>query len=124
MAGSIKGLESFLGTRPDYAEQGSQSVLDAAREFSSVAEGNALATNAGLKAEADIAAAGHWADATAAGAQANSQASMVGGIASGIGGLGAFMPKGGLFGSGGSPGTKASDFDLSRSQFSPGGLFG
>jgi len=87
MAGSIKGIGSFLGTRPDYAAQGSQSVVDAAREFSSVAEGNALVTNAGLKAQADIAAAQHYADATAAGAQAQSQASMIGGIAGGLGGL-------------------------------------
>ena len=87
MAGSIKGLGSFLGTRPDYAAQGTQSVVDAAREFASVTEGNALVTNAGLKAQADIAAAQHYADATAAGAQAQSQASMVGGIAGGLGGL-------------------------------------
>ena len=97
MAGSIKGLGSFLGTRPDYASQGSQSVLDAAREFSSVAEGNALVTNAGLKAEADIAAAEHWKDVDAANAQANSQASIVGGFEKGIGVLSSFMPKGGLF---------------------------
>ena len=87
MAGSIKGLGSFLGTRPDYAAQGTQSVVDAAREFASVAEGNALVTNAGLKAQADIASAQHYADATAAGAQASSQASLVGGIAGGLGGL-------------------------------------
>jgi hypothetical protein len=98
MAGSIKGLGSFLGTRPDYAAQGAQSVQDAAREFASVTEGNALVTNAGLKAQADIASAQHYADAAAAGAQAQSQASMVGGIASGLGGLAGFMPKGGLFG--------------------------
>jgi len=93
MAGSIKGIGSFLGTRPDYAAQGTQSVVDAAREFATVAEGNALATNARLKAAADIAAAQHYEDASATAANASAQASLVGGIASGIGGLASFMPK-------------------------------
>ena len=120
MAGS-KNVTDFLGIKPEYGAMGSQDIADTAREFASVTQGNALAANAGLKAQADIAAAQHYADATAAGAQAQSQASMVGGIAGAIGGLG------GLFGGGGgaaaSVGTKASDYNLSGSQFSSG-LFG
>ena len=100
MAGS-KNVTDFLGIKPEYGAMGSQDIADTAREFASVTQGNALAANAGLKAQADIAAAQHYADATAAGAQAQSQASMVGGIAGGLGGLSGFMPKGGLFGGGG-----------------------
>tara|TARA_Y100000389_G_scaffold65323_2_gene61397 strand:+ start:6739 stop:7110 length:372 start_codon:yes stop_codon:yes gene_type:complete len=103
MAGSIKGIGSFLGTRPDYSDLGSQSVVEAARDFSSVTEGNAYLTNVGLKAEADMASSQHYADASAASAQAASQASIVGGFAGGIGGLAGFMPKGGLFNKGKTP---------------------
>ena len=119
MAGS-KNVTDFLGIKPEYGAIGSQDIADTAREFAAVTQGNALTANAGLKAQADIASAQHYADAAVAQGQAQGQASMVGGIAGAIGGLG------GLFGGsgGGSVGTKASDFNLSGSQFSPGGLFG
>ena len=119
MAGS-KNVTDFLGIKPEYGAIGSQDIADTAREFAAVTQGNALTANAGLKAQADIASAQHYADAAVAQGQAQGQASMVGGIAGAIGGLG------GLFGGsgGGSAGTKASDFNLSGSQFSPGGLFG
>ena len=101
MAGS-KNVTDFLGIKPEYGAMGSQDIADTAKEFAAVTAGNALTANAGLKAQADIAAAQHYADATAAGAQAQSQASMVGGIAGAIGGLG------GLFGGGGGGGAAAS----------------
>ena len=86
MAGS-KNVTDFLGIKPEYGAIGSQDIADTAREFAAVTQGNALTANAGLKAQADIASAQHYADATAAGAQAQSQASMVGGIVGGLGGL-------------------------------------
>ena len=98
MAGSIKGLNSFLGTKPDYTAQGGQSIKGNAEEFMKRTEGNAMVSNAGLKAAADVAAAQHYADAQVAAGQAQGQASMVGGIAGAIGGLG------GLFGGGGGGG--------------------
>ncbi len=76
MAGSKK-ITDFLGVKPEYSAIGSQNIADTARELAAVTQGNALTANAGLKAQADIAAAQHYADATAAGAQAQSQASMV-----------------------------------------------
>jgi len=100
MAGS-KNVTDFLGIKPEYGAMGSQDIADTAREFAAVTQGNALAANAGLKAQADIASAQHYADAAVAQGQAAGQSSMVGGIASGLGGLSGFMPKGGLFGGGG-----------------------
>ena len=97
MAGQIKGITNFLGTKPQYGNIGGQSINDAADDFQTVVFGNAQLRNAGLKAQADIASAQHYADAQAAAGAAQGQASMVSGIASGIGGLSSFMPKGGLF---------------------------
>ena len=126
MAGSIKGVTDFLGVKPNYAAQGNESIVGDAREFGKRAEANAMVSNAGLKAQADIMSAQHYADAQVAQGAAAGQSSMVGGITSGLSGLSGFMPKGGLFGGGGGAvaGTNASDFNLSGSQFSPGGLFG
>lgn len=98
MAGSIKGVTDFLGVKPNYGAQASQTIADTAKEFATVTKGNALTANAGMKAQADIAAAQHYADAQVAAGAAQGQASMVGGIAGAIGGLG------GLFGSGGGGG--------------------
>ena len=96
MAGSIKGLNSFLGSKPDYTAQAGQSIKGSAEEFMKRTEGNAMVSNAGLKAAADIASAQHYADAGVAAAGAAGQASMVGGIASGLGGLaGGFNKAGG-----------------------------
>jgi|AACY02.6.fsa_nt_gi hypothetical protein len=96
MAGSIKGVTDFLGVKPNYSAQGSQTIADMAKEFATVTQGNALAANAGMKAQADIAAAQHYADAGVAAGAAAGQASMVGGIASGLGGLaGGFNKAGG-----------------------------
>lgn len=100
MAGSIKGITNFLGDKPNYSAIGSQTIADNAREFATVTQGNALAANAGMKAQADIAAAQHYADAQVAAGNAAGQASMVSGIASSIGGLGGLF-KGGLGGGGG-----------------------
>ena len=87
MAGQVKGVTDFLGVKPEYGMIGSQGIADQAREIAAITAGNALATNAGLKARADMAAAEHYADATIAAGQAQGQASMIGGIASGLGGL-------------------------------------
>lgn len=96
MAGS-KNVTDFLGIKPEYGAIGSQDIADTAREFASVTQSNALTANAELKAEADMAAAQHYEDASATAANASAQASLVGGFARGIEGLAPFMPKGGLF---------------------------
>ena len=94
MAGS-KNVTDFLGIKPEYGAIGSQDIADTAREFAAVTQGNAMAANAGLKAQADIASAQHYADAAVAQGQAQGQASMVGGIAGAIGGLGGLFKGGG-----------------------------
>jgi len=86
MAGS-KNVTDFLGIKPEYGAIGSQDIADTAREFAAVTAGNALTANAGLKAQADIASAQHYADASATAANASAQSSMIGGIAGGLGGL-------------------------------------
>jgi hypothetical protein len=95
MAGSIKGVTDFLGVKPNYGAQGSQTIADTAKEFATVTQGNALTANAGMKAQADIASAQHYADAQVAAGAAQGQASMVSGIAGGIGGLGGLFNKAG-----------------------------
>ena len=95
MAGSIKGVTDFLGVKPNYGAQASQTIADTAKEFATVTQGNALTANAGMKAQADIAAAQHYADAQVAAGAAQGQASMVGGIAGAIGGLGSSFGKSG-----------------------------
>ena len=97
MAGQVKGVTDFLGVKPEYGMIGSQGIADQAREVAAITAGNALATNAGLKARADMAAAEHYADASIAAGQAQGQASMIGGIASGLAGLAPLIPKGGFF---------------------------
>ena len=96
MAGS-KGVTDFLGIKPEYGEMGAENIGRRAQEFAMVTQGNALAANAGMKGLADIQSAQAYRDAEVAVGQAAGQSAMVGGIASGLGGLSAFMPKGGLF---------------------------
>ena len=95
MAGSIKGVTDFLGVKPNYSAQGSQTIADTAKEFAMVTKGNALTANAGMKAQADIASAQHYADAQVAAGNAAGQSAMVSGIAGGIGGLGGLFNKAG-----------------------------
>ncbi len=95
MAGQVKGVTDFLGVKPAYAEMGSEAIGRAAQEFSKVTQGNALAANAGMKAQADIQSAQHYADAGVAAGAAAGQASMVGGIAGGLGGLASGFSKAG-----------------------------
>ena len=96
MAGSIKGVTDFLGVKPEYGAMGAQTIADTAKEFAAVTEGNAMAANAGMKAQADIAAAQHYADASATAANASAQSSMIGGIAGGLGGLAGGIGKAGF----------------------------
>ena len=96
-------INDFLGTKADYGGIGMMATKNAAEDAANVAINNARTADARMGAEAKIAAADHWADATKAMGQAEGQASMVGGIASGIGGLAGGIGKGGgLFGGGGS----------------------
>jgi len=115
MAGQAKGITEFLGVKPEYGMIGSQGIADQAREVAAITAGNALATNAGLKARADMAAAEHYADATIAAGQAQGQASMIGGIASGLGGLAGGIGKLGGGGGGGVGGGGASIGSIGRS---------
>ena len=125
MAGSNKALTNFIGVKPEYGEMAAEDIGRRAQEFARVTQGNALATNAGMKGLADIQSAQAYADAGVAAGQAAGQSAMVGGIAEGLIGFGkSQIAKGGIFNKAGSVGTKASDFNLSGSQFSPGGLFG
>lgn len=97
MAGS-KNVTDFLGIKPEYGAIGSQDIADTAREFAAVTQGNALTANAGLKAQADIAAAQHYADAGVAAAGSAAQASAVGSVAEGLIGFGkGQIGKGGIF---------------------------
>ncbi len=96
MAGTVKGITDFLGTKPVYAQMGAEAIGRNAQEFAKVTQGNALAANAGMKGLADIQSAQAYADAGVAAGAAAGQASMVGGIASGLGGLaGGFSKAGG-----------------------------
>lgn len=97
MAGSVKGISSFLNLKPGYGDIGGQGIQDTAQEIATIMQGNAMAANAGLKAEADIESAQHYADARVAAGAAAGQASMVGGIASGLGALAGGFGKGGGF---------------------------
>ena len=97
MAGSNKALTNFIGVKPEYGEMAAEDIGRRAQEFARVTQGNALAANAGMKGLADIQSAQAYRDAEVAVGQAAGQSAMVGGIASGLGGLSAFMPKGGLF---------------------------
>ena len=124
MAGQIKGITNFLGTKPQYGNIGGQSINDAADDFQTVVFGNAQLRNAGLKAQADIASAQHYADAQAAAGAAQGQASMVSGIASGIGGLGGLFGKaGGGGGFGGSGFGSFGDYSGGLKSYNPG-VFG
>ena len=109
MAGS-KSVTDFLGIKPEYGAIGSQDIADTAREFAAVTAGNALTANAGLKAQADIASAQHYADAGVAAGAAAGQASMVGGIAGGLGGLASGIGK--LGGSNLSPTLQKASYDF------------
>ena len=99
MAGQAKGVTDFLGVKPDYAAQGNEAIMGDANEFAMRSEANAMVSNAGLKAQADILSAQHYADASATAANASAQSSMIGGIAGGLGGLAGGL--GGLGGGGG-----------------------
>lgn len=96
MAGS-KGVTDFLGIKPEYGAIGSQDIADTAREFASVLQGNALNANAKLKAQADIKAAQHYADAQGAMVDSAGGMAAVDAVTQGVEGLGRFMHKGGLF---------------------------
>ena len=98
-AGS-KRITDFLGTKADWAGIGNTAVQDTAESAANVAINNARAADARMGAEAQVKAAGHYADATKAAGQAAGQASMVSGIAGGIGGLGGLFGGGGGFGGG------------------------
>ncbi len=97
MAGS-KNVTDFLGIKPEYGKIGSQDIADTAKEFAAVTAGNALTANAGLKAQADIASAQHYADAGVAAAGSAAQAATVGSVAEGLIGFGTSqIQKGGIF---------------------------
>jgi hypothetical protein len=96
MAGQAKGVTDFLGIKPDYAAQGNEAIMGDANEFAMRSEANAMVSNAGLKAQADILSAQHYADASATAANASAQSSMIGGIAGGLGGLAGGIGKAGF----------------------------
>ena len=119
----IKGVTDFLGVKPEYGAMGAQTIADTAKEFAAVTEGNAMAANAGMKAQADIAAAQHYADASATAANASAQSSMIGGIAGGLGGLAGGIGKLGGGNSFGSIGRSIGGTPLTGA-FTPGGSWG
>ena len=80
-------IANFLGDKPNYDELGSQATLDSARGVANTALNNARAADATMRAQAEVLAAEHNADAIRAGAQAQATASMASSIGGAIGGL-------------------------------------
>ena len=109
-------IANFLGDKPNYDELGSQATLDSARGVANTALNNAKAADATMRAQAEVLAAEHNADAIRAGAQAQATASMASSIGGAIGGLagsfGSICGGGGLGGGFGVP-LKTSGLDFS-----------
>ena len=103
MAGSVPAISSFLGKGADFGSVGGQAINAAAEEHAQTFANNAHVNNAGLKAQQEVASAGHFADYQKAAGAAQASATMAGGIASAAGSFGKMiggMGKGGggLFG--------------------------
>ena len=88
MAGSVKGISSFLNLKPGYGDIGGQGIQDTAQEIATIMQGNAMAANAGLKAEADIASAKHYGSAQRSIGNSQANAAIFGGAMSALGNIG------------------------------------
>ena len=99
MAGSIKGISSFLNLKPGYGDIGGQGIQDTAQEIATIMKGNAMTANAGLGAEAAIASAKHYGSAQRSIANSQANAAIFGGAMSALGSIGgAAISKFGKFG--------------------------
>ena len=119
MAGSRKGVTDFLGIKPAYGEMAAEDIGRRAQEFAMITQGNALATNAGMKGLADIQSAQAYADAGVAGAGYGAQASLVGGATDGAIGL-----AGGFSRVGAGGGASSAGYSFGGSNVLGGGLIG
>ena len=99
------GTNSFMDDSPRYDKLGASAVMESAMGEANTAKNEAEAANAVMRGQAMIESAEAQAEAIRAGGQAQGQASMVGGIAGGIGGLGGLFRSGG--GGGGISGSTA-----------------
>ena len=93
-------IANFLGDKPNYDEIGSQATIDSAKGVANTALNNARAADATMRAEAEVLAAEHNADAIRAGGQAQATAGLANTIGSAIGGLGSSLFSGGGAGDG------------------------
>ena len=98
-------IANFLGDKPNYDELGSQATLDSARGVANTALNNARAADATMRAQAEVLAAEHNADAIRAGGQAAATSSMASSIGGAIGGLAGSFGGGGSFSYAGGPGS-------------------
>tara|TARA_X000001382_G_scaffold106397_1_gene81777 strand:- start:420 stop:836 length:417 start_codon:yes stop_codon:yes gene_type:complete len=57
MAGSVKGISSFLNLKPGYGNIGGQGIQDTAQEIATIMQGNEMAADAGLNAVTDTTSA-------------------------------------------------------------------
>ncbi len=100
-------ISDFFGDKPDYSALGNQATADAAKGEVNTALNNARSAATSMKAQADIQAAEHWADATRETGAIQGQSAAVQGIASAVGGLGGLFSGGGSSGGGGGGGPKS-----------------
>jgi hypothetical protein len=90
-AGLGKSISKYMPETPRYDRVGAMGVMDSAQNEANQAMNNAYAADAVMRGKASIASAEAQADAIRAGGQARGQASMVGSIAGGLGGLGSSL---------------------------------
>ena len=103
-------ISEFFGDKPDYSALGNQATADAARGEVNTALNNARSAATSMKAQADIQAAEHWADATRETGAIQGQSAMASGIASAVGGLGSVFSGGGISGGGGGGSEQAASY--------------
>lgn len=60
MAGSVKGISSFLNLKPGYGDIGGQGIQDTAQEIATIMQGNEKAADAGLNAVTDTTSAKNY----------------------------------------------------------------
>ena len=83
-----KDISAFLGTKPSYDQMGAEATNAAARENMRSFANNAKVGSAGIQAQAEVEAAGHYAEVAAAKAAGAEQEAMAGVASSGIGMIG------------------------------------
>ena len=93
-------ISGFLGKKPDLSALGNEAIMGQAEEEMQAFANNAKVGSAGLRAEADMASAAHYADAAGAMASAEAGAATSNAIAGAVGDIGGFLGKMGKSGAG------------------------